>query len=125
MTKDEKDIVLIRAIRALKTRLPKLAIEIGYDEKTEQLEAIIEIGSKNGTGKLTIEGKNFKFITRYDQGDYFHINDDVVYEISELAFSWYLSYPESGPNEEWVKIWEEDGRIVKQVKTVTGWKIRK
>jgi hypothetical protein len=82
------------------------------------LDKGIEIGSKNGTGKLHWDDitSNVVLETRYGYVASIDLNDPVG-SISSEAWGWYLDYKDRGygPSETWLPIWIEEGRIEKKI----------
>ena len=126
MTTQEADSKIISAIRLLKSK----GIDCGIDFKSDPentLYARVPIGSKTGTGDLFAVEDGYLLKTRYDQSNHIYDTDNLVEEISTIAWNWFLAYqyrePFDYPSGIWTPIWIKEGRISVTQKVVEEFKI--
>jgi len=95
-----------------------LSVTLEYNQRTERLEGIIQIGSKTGTGTLFEFNGAILLSTRYDIIDNVSSYDDIA----QVAFRWYDNYkdrePFGTPDATWVGYFLEKGWIKIDTKTV-------
>lgn len=113
--------LFLKAFEELFKEFPNNKFPVGNDDGRIFIE--IPIGSKTGTGKLYMDegyGSDegyYTLVTRYDQKNTIYEVENLIEDLSSIAFDWYLNYIHKGygPSSDWIGRWEKEGRIKKKI----------